>query len=1208
MVAVDSPRTAAAVHRHRYPGVRSFEEQDEVRFFGRHRAAEELLLRVLSVRLLLQFAPSGAGKTSVLNAGLFPRLRPHGYFPFMIRLNEERESLLDAALRSMREAAERAGLTAPVIPDRAETLSGLLAETQLWSHDLLLLTPVLVFDQFEEVFTLRSESFRRSLARELGELSQARVARGDDAGESIHPEAKMIISLREEYLGKLEEMSTSIPDLFRERLRLSPLAHEEAREAIVEPARLTGEWLSPPFEFEPACLDTLIDFIDGVSDRVRVIEPLTLQLVCQHAESIAADRAQEGAVPLLALSDFGGVPGLERLVHHYYTGQLERLASTKLRRRVARMFDEGLLDGAGKRLMLEEGEIAREYQVEQPVLAQLVESRLLRREPRNESIFYEISHDRLTEVIARHRPRRLPHWVVPVMSAGALFVVVLLGVVLWALLEKTKAEDARRNTGAALNVLFGDALAVRLQEAGLSDALLTMLDRAPLPESSDPLAASLHLRRRGELASQRGTLDETEAFFRQALALLDARPGSTGEAPEIEAERAQVLKGLGDVAYDKGQITQAEQRYAEAVRIWDGMPGGSADRSKVASAVAARVALAATLERTGDIERAEKEYLQAMQQAFGVLRTAYEQAAATPADAFEFGRAMKAYADAALGLARVWWNVDDLKSARALAAGLFRLRPLSSAARVQLGTASAILGRAAVDSTEPWTVRALFEESRVQFGELTQFDPLDLRMRRELTAVQVLTSEGLARCAEQPVCRKNLGNEDLEAAEAATLDSLGTFRELYERDPVNASLQDDVVWALDTRAKIIRARYTMAGRATPAARQRLLDTALPAVDEAIQIKHRLNADPRDISALASLINLLVTRALVLSEAGRPDDASSALDEALATTDRLPRGLSARLRRADVLATRAGILKARGRPAEAARVQEQVAALWTEIGEPWYARSARAWTLQGEGRVAYDEGRKLAGPEAAARYEAATARFLDAVLVNPFEPVLWDWLRLACWRTSAELPSSAASDGSAARRESALRCSLTTAWMAWVVSDLPPGTVDEERASRRRERLRAVYDDRAQLAMHLRNDPQRVREALTLAEHGAKEAEDHARQYAKSPDARYLLADAYYGLAMMRHEAGLDGWEAVFRSAIVRGERWHAERPRESEPLVWLGGLHADFANRLEKAGRRPADVMDAREAARRHCAEGLRLAKTLQQRESAQQCLDEVRH
>jgi len=108
------------VDRQRYPGVRSFQEPDRIRFFGRSKATEELLLRVLSVPLLLQFAPSGAGKTSLLNAGLFPKLRPHGYLPANIRLNRSEETVVQAVTRSLRDAAQRAGLEDPVIAAEAE--------------------------------------------------------------------------------------------------------------------------------------------------------------------------------------------------------------------------------------------------------------------------------------------------------------------------------------------------------------------------------------------------------------------------------------------------------------------------------------------------------------------------------------------------------------------------------------------------------------------------------------------------------------------------------------------------------------------------------------------------------------------------------------------------------------------------------------------------------------------------------------------------------------------------------------------------------------------------------------------------------------------------------------------------------------------------------------------------------------------------------
>lgn len=71
----------APARRRRYPGVHAFGEADAPLFYGRQAAADQLLLRVLSVRLLLQFAPSGVGKTSLLQAGLFPELRKHNCFP-----------------------------------------------------------------------------------------------------------------------------------------------------------------------------------------------------------------------------------------------------------------------------------------------------------------------------------------------------------------------------------------------------------------------------------------------------------------------------------------------------------------------------------------------------------------------------------------------------------------------------------------------------------------------------------------------------------------------------------------------------------------------------------------------------------------------------------------------------------------------------------------------------------------------------------------------------------------------------------------------------------------------------------------------------------------------------------------------------------------------------------------------------------------------
>jgi hypothetical protein len=170
-VKQNSPASACQLStRSRYPGTQPFTEslEDQVRFFGRDREGEQLYLRVLSVPLLLQFAKSGLGKTSLLQASLFPRLRKRPFLPVMVRLNGRKESLVDAVARSFNEACKAEGLEVPQI--QKDGLWELLSTALVWRDDLLL-TPVLVFDQFEEVFTLRDMSFRDELAHEVAALS-----------------------------------------------------------------------------------------------------------------------------------------------------------------------------------------------------------------------------------------------------------------------------------------------------------------------------------------------------------------------------------------------------------------------------------------------------------------------------------------------------------------------------------------------------------------------------------------------------------------------------------------------------------------------------------------------------------------------------------------------------------------------------------------------------------------------------------------------------------------------------------------------------------------------------------------------------------------------------------------------------------------------------------------------------------------------------
>jgi Novel STAND NTPase 1 len=62
-----------------YVGPRPFEPGDAGRFFGRRREVRELLSLVIAHRVVLLYAASGAGKSSLLNAGLIPSLLAKGF-------------------------------------------------------------------------------------------------------------------------------------------------------------------------------------------------------------------------------------------------------------------------------------------------------------------------------------------------------------------------------------------------------------------------------------------------------------------------------------------------------------------------------------------------------------------------------------------------------------------------------------------------------------------------------------------------------------------------------------------------------------------------------------------------------------------------------------------------------------------------------------------------------------------------------------------------------------------------------------------------------------------------------------------------------------------------------------------------------------------------------------------------------------------------
>lgn len=448
--------------RSRYPGTRPFSDSadDCARFFGRTEEGEQLYLRVLSVPLVVQFGKSGLGKTSLLQASLFPRLRQKPFLPVMVRLNVADETLTLAVAGSIQQACQMKGLE--LTQGRRDGLWELLSTTTVWRDDLLL-TPVLVFDQFEEVFTLRDAAFRADLAAELGALASGIAPERLRSGRAsipeqfaTRPDVKIVISLREDYLGALQEFSAAIPSLFHERLRLEPLTEDAARKAITGPAQLmagAGEepYWAPRFDFEPPALDSMIAFLKGKSD---VIEPFQLQLLCRHAEAIVcAKRSTQNDLIKLAPADFNGSKGFDSVLKNFYRDTLLKLDRSQ-RSRAETLCEVGLLGTSGHRLMLEERQIHSEFGITKGALTTLSQERLLRRERRLESAFYEISHDRLAESISASRRFRLPKKVRRALWTAGSVALVIMGFLGYLSILRTHQKDEAYSNAAANRALL----------------------------------------------------------------------------------------------------------------------------------------------------------------------------------------------------------------------------------------------------------------------------------------------------------------------------------------------------------------------------------------------------------------------------------------------------------------------------------------------------------------------------------------------------------------------------------------------------------------------------------------------------------------------------------------------------------------------------------------------------------------------------------
>jgi WD40 repeat protein len=368
-----------------YVGPRAFVAGEPL--YGREREIADLVDLVIAERVVLLYAPSGAGKSSLLQAGLTPRLvaedfvvRPVARVGMPPPPGVTANRFVLSVLLSLEEDVPE-DRQVPVAALAERSLAGYLDERMRREGAG---SEVLILDQFEEVLTTDPTA----RAAQLAFFAALGTALRD-------PRRHAVIAMREDFIAGLDPFKAAIPTRLRATYRLDLLQEAAARAAIQAPSRAAG------VEFSDAAAHKLVDDLRRIqvqeADGATVmrpgafVEPVHLQVVCRSLWArLPADARR------IDEADLAGLGDVDQALAAYYSDQVTAAAQAcAVPERMLRGWIERTLvtpDGLRSQVLRTAGATLG---LANAVLDELVDTHLLRADARRGVMWIELGHDRL---------------------------------------------------------------------------------------------------------------------------------------------------------------------------------------------------------------------------------------------------------------------------------------------------------------------------------------------------------------------------------------------------------------------------------------------------------------------------------------------------------------------------------------------------------------------------------------------------------------------------------------------------------------------------------------------------------------------------------------------------------------------------------------------------------------------------------------------
>jgi WD40 repeat protein len=381
-----------------YVGPRPFEQTEKQFFFGRDSEANELFSLICAHPVILFYSQSGAGKTSLLNAAIIPKLmeqrdevygvaRVGGKLPKEVDEEKLTNVFVFNALLSLQGERKQFSYEHLSKMALAEYLE---SQEQKEQDKYFYPLHVVIFDQFEELFTSfpRRRAQQESFFVNVGKALQA------------NPLLRVVFAMREEYIAALDPFAGMLPERLKRRFRLERLRGEAALSAVEGPLLKTDRTFGADVakKLVNNLMQVPIKYAGGtVPATGEYVEPVQLQIVCHSLWDVLP--ASVRVIDERAVAKFGDV---DNALAKYYSDSLKKVveAYPDVSEKGLRLwFGESLITPIGTRGTVYMDEGKTEDELSERVVKMLEDLRLIRPELRGGATWYELTHDRFIEPI-----------------------------------------------------------------------------------------------------------------------------------------------------------------------------------------------------------------------------------------------------------------------------------------------------------------------------------------------------------------------------------------------------------------------------------------------------------------------------------------------------------------------------------------------------------------------------------------------------------------------------------------------------------------------------------------------------------------------------------------------------------------------------------------------------------------------------------------